>query len=81
MYSYKNKNLHCENINLIELSKKVGSPFYCYSSKILESKYSELTDAFKEEDLLVCFSLKANSNQLTSNSNQLESNSTHLKYV
>ena len=43
--------------------KKVGSPFYCYSSKILESKYSELTDAFKEEDLLVCFSLKANSNQ------------------
>ena len=53
MYSYKNKNLHCENINLIELSKKVGSPFYCYSSKILESKYSELTDAFKEEDLLV----------------------------
>ena len=63
MYSYKNKNLHCENINLIELSKKVGSPFYCYSSKILESKYSELTDAFKEEDLLVCFSLKANSNQ------------------
>ena len=63
MYSYKNKNLHCENINLIELSKKVVSPFYCYSSKILESKYSELTDAFKEEDLLVCFSLKANSNQ------------------
>ncbi len=63
MYSYKNKNLHCENINLIELSKKVGSPFYCYSSKILESKYSELIDAFKEEDLLVCFSLKANSNQ------------------
>ncbi len=63
MYSYKNKNLHCENINLIELSKKVGSPFYCYSSKILESKYSELTDAFKDEDLLVCFSLKANSNQ------------------
>ena len=63
MYSYKNKNLHCENINLIELSKKIGSPFYCYSSKILESKYSELTDAFKEEDLLVCFSLKANSNQ------------------
>ena len=63
MYSYKNKNLHCENINLIELSKKVGSPFYCYSSKILESKYSELTDAFKKEDHLVCFSLKANSNQ------------------
>ena len=63
MYSYKNKNLHCENINLIELSKKIGSPFYCYSSKILESKYSELTDAFKEEDLLVCFSLKANSYQ------------------
>ena len=63
MYSYKNKNLHCENINLIELSKKVGSPFYCYSSKILESKYSELSNAFKKEDLLVCFSLKANSNQ------------------
>ena len=63
MYSYKNKNLHCENIDLIEVSKKLGSPFYCYSSKILESKYSELTDAFKEEDLLVCFSLKANSNQ------------------
>ena len=63
MYSYKNKNLHCENIDLIELSKKLGSPFYCYSSKILESKYNDLTNAFKEEDLLVCFSLKANSKQ------------------
>jgi len=63
MYSYKNKNLHCENIDLIELSKKFGSPFYCYSSKILESKYNELANAFKEEDLLVCFSLKANSKQ------------------
>jgi diaminopimelate decarboxylase len=63
MYSYKNKNLYCENINLNDVAKGLGSPFYCYSSKILETKYKELTNALKEEDSLICFSLKANSNQ------------------
>ncbi|MEC9075125.1 MAG: diaminopimelate decarboxylase [Pseudomonadota bacterium] len=63
MYSYKNKNLYCENINLNNVAKDLGSPFYCYSSKILETKYKELTNALKEEDSLICFSLKANSNQ------------------
>ena len=63
MYSYKNKNLYCENINLNDVAKDLGSPFYCYSSKILETKYKELTNALKEEDSLICFSLKANSNQ------------------
>ena len=63
MYSYKNKNLYCENINLSEIAKDLGSPFYCYSSKILETKYKELANALHENDFLVCFSLKANSNQ------------------
>ena len=63
MYSYKNKNLYCENINLNDIAKDLGSPFYCYSSKILETKYKELANALHENDFLVCFSLKANSNQ------------------
>ena len=63
MYSYKNKFLHCESINIKDLHKEFGSPFYCYSSNILEEKYTELKKALKNNNSLICFSLKSNSNQ------------------
>ena len=63
MYSYINNQLHCENVDISELSNEIGSPFYCYSSEILTNKYSEIERAFEGKDLLICYSLKANSNQ------------------
>ena len=58
MYSYKNKFL-----NIKDLHKEFGSPFYCYSSSILEDKYTKLKKALKNDNSLICFSLKSNSNQ------------------
>jgi len=63
MYSYINNQLHCENVDISKLSNEIGLPFYCYSSEILESKYSEIERAFNGKNLLTCYSLKANSNQ------------------
>ena len=63
MYSYKNKFLHCESVNIKDLHKEFGSPFYCYSSSILEDKYTKLKKALKNDNSLICFSLKSNSNQ------------------
>src|SRR5262249_38445509 len=41
----------------------VGTPFYCYSTATLERHYRVFTDAFAGEKVLVCYAMKANSNQ------------------
>ncbi|MEQ9571067.1 MAG: diaminopimelate decarboxylase, partial [Nitratireductor sp.] len=40
-----------------------GTPFYCYSTATLSRHYSVFTDAFADLDALVCYAMKANSNQ------------------
>ena len=34
---YKNNNLYIEKINTLSLSKRVGTPFYCYSDDKLKN--------------------------------------------
>ena len=60
---YRNGVLHAEAVNLIELAQAVGTPFYCYSTATLERHYRVFNDAFAGEKVLVCYALKANSNQ------------------
>ena len=43
--------------------RAVGTPFYCYSRATIERHYSVFADAFADVPSLVCYSLKANSNQ------------------
>lgn len=62
-FSYKDGILHAEDVNLVQLADDVGTPFYCYSSETLERHYRVLADAFKDLDALICFAVKANSNQ------------------
>jgi len=62
-FDYRNGVLHAEAVNLIELADAVGTPFYCYSTATLERHYRVFSDAFADEKALVCYSLKANSNQ------------------
>jgi len=50
-------------VNLIEMAQAVGTPFYCYSTATLERHYRVFNDAFAGEKVLVCYALKANSNQ------------------
>src|ERR1700735_2699669 len=62
-FDYRNGVLHAEAVNLIELADAVGTPFYCYSSATLERHYRVFTEAFAGEKAVVCYAMKANSNQ------------------
>ena len=62
-FDYRNGVLHAEAVNLIELADAVGTPFYCYSTATIERHYRVFSGAFADEKALVCYSLKANSNQ------------------
>src|SRR5271156_3624771 len=62
-FDYRNGVLHAEAVSLIELAETVGTPFYCYSTATLERHYRVFADAFADEKALVCYAMKANSNQ------------------
>lgn len=62
-FDYRNGVLHAEDVNLSELADAVGTPFYCYSTATLERHYRVFTEAFAGEKTLVCYAMKANSNQ------------------
>src|SRR3954464_16058763 len=62
-FAYRNGVLHAEDVDLGALAEGVGTPFYCYASATLERHYRVFADAFSDADALVCFAMKANSNQ------------------
>src|SRR4029450_2205309 len=55
--------LHAEEVDLTDLAAAVGTPFYCYSTATLERHYRVFADAFADVPALVCYAMKANSNQ------------------
>src|ERR1700758_4911081 len=62
-FAYRNGILHAEAVNLVELADAVGTPFYCYSTATIKRHYQVFAGAFAGVDALVCYALKANSNQ------------------
>ena len=62
-FEYRNGVLHAEAVDLAALAQAVGTPLYCYSSATLERHYRVFAGAFAGLPALVCYSLKANSNQ------------------
>ena len=62
-FDYRDGVLHAEAVNLSELADAVGTPFYCYSTATLERHYRVFTEAFAGQKTLVCYAMKANSNQ------------------
>ena len=62
-FAYRDGVLHAEDVNLDVLAEEVGTPFYCYSTATLERHYRVMVDAFAGTDHLLCYAMKANSNQ------------------
>src|SRR6266536_746784 len=62
-FTYRNGVLHAEAVNLIDLAQAVATPFYCYSTATLRRHYQVFADAFSDVSALICYSMKANSNQ------------------
>jgi len=62
-FAYRNGVLHAEAVDLTALAAEVGTPFYCYSAATLERHYQVFADAFADVPAMVCYAVKANSNQ------------------
>ena len=62
-FQYRDGALHAEAVDLAAVADAVGTPFYCYSTATLERHYRVFADAFAGIDTLVCYAMKANSNQ------------------
>ena len=55
--------LHAEDVSVETIAHDVGTPFYCYSTATLTRHYTVFAEAFADIDALVCYAMKANSNQ------------------
>ena len=62
-FQYKHGILHAEDVSIAAIAAKVGTPFYCYSTATLERHYKVLSEAFAGQNALICYAVKANSNQ------------------
>ncbi|KQQ70635.1 diaminopimelate decarboxylase [Rhizobium sp. Leaf321] len=62
-FHYIDGVLHAENVAIPEIAKAVGTPFYVYSTATLERHYKVFAQAFSDVDTMVCYAMKANSNQ------------------
>jgi diaminopimelate decarboxylase len=62
-FDYRDGALSAEGVSLAALADSVGTPFYCYSTATLERHYNVFAGAFADVDALVCYAMKANSNQ------------------
>jgi diaminopimelate decarboxylase len=62
-FSYRAGVLHAEDVSLEGLAAEAGTPFYCYSTATLTRHYQVFAGAFVGTRTLVCYAMKANSNQ------------------
>ncbi len=62
-FEYRDGVLYAEDVPVPEIAAQVGTPFYLYSSATLERHYTVYAEAFEGLDSLVCYAMKANSNQ------------------
>ena len=62
-FDYRGGILHAEDVSIPTLAAHVGTPFYCYARATMERHYRVFSDAFAAMPSLVCYAMKANSNQ------------------
>jgi len=61
-FSYQDDTLCVERVRLVEIAERFGTPSYVYSRAALELSYREFDRACSGRDVLICYSVKANSN-------------------
>ena len=62
-FDYRDGELHAEAVNLATVARTVGTPFYCYLTATLERHYRVFAEAFADVKAIICYAMKANSNQ------------------
>ena len=62
-FLYRDGILHAEDVPLPAIAEAVGTPFYVYSTATLTRHYQLFKDALDGVPNMVCYAMKANSNQ------------------
>ena len=62
-FAYRDGALFAEDVDLGEIAASVGTPFYCYASATIERHFRVFSQPFAGQNALVCYAMKANSNQ------------------
>ncbi len=61
-FLYHNGHLRAEGVDLAEIARAVGTPFYVYSTATLTRHYGLFQEALEGIDHLIAYAMKANSN-------------------
>ena len=61
-FTYRNGELHAEDVPLSRIAGEVGTPFYCYSSAGIERQATGFLKAFADQPATIHYTVKANSN-------------------
>jgi diaminopimelate decarboxylase len=62
-FDYRDGALFAEDVAVSDLAGAVGTPFYVYSAATIRRHFRVFSQAFAGLDTLVCYAMKANSNQ------------------
>jgi diaminopimelate decarboxylase len=62
-FDYRGGQLHVESVPVDDIAEQLQTPVYCYSASALRQNYLSYTEHFKPENSLICYAVKANSNQ------------------
>ena len=62
-FDYRGGRLHVESVSIEKIAEQVQTPFYCYSEAALRHNFTSYARHFKQGDSLICYAVKANSNQ------------------
>jgi diaminopimelate decarboxylase len=62
-FRYRDGKLHCEDVDLVGVAEKFGTPLYVYSAGTILDHYTRLDAALAPLDHLICYAVKANSNR------------------
>ncbi|SDR26936.1 diaminopimelate decarboxylase [Rhizobiales bacterium GAS113] len=63
IFAYRDGVLHAEQTDLRAVAEAVGTPLYCYGSSGFAEQYLAFSRVFATVPSLVCYAMKANSNQ------------------
>lgn len=61
-FPYRDGQLFCEEVPLITVARRIGTPCYVYSKNAILHNYRDFSTTFGTLDPLICYAVKANSN-------------------
>src|SRR5215469_16951276 len=61
MFRYVDGRLHCEDVDMAEIGRTVGTPCYIYSSRSILDAWLAYDGSFDGVPHMICYAVKANS--------------------